>query len=259
MPLPSGRNLALSRPRRLMCDLMHVSKCVPAVMADRRMDLGPVVRARRWLEPRPCWYAVLVKAYALLCRERAELRRVYRSFPWPHLHEHSIPVAEVPISRVADGEEGVLFMNLRKPDEMGIDELHARIEHGRTAPLDQIGSFRTQLRLTCLPWPLRRAIWWLALNGPADWRLRYLGTFGITGVAGGGSDTTSFLSPLTTSLTFGVIGPDGQTSVRLLYDHRVLDGELVGRCLCRLEEILLDQIVCELIDLAGVTRPRLAA
>ena len=58
------------------------------------------------------------------------------------------------------------------------------------------------------------------------------------------------LSPLTTTLTYGVIGPDGSCDVRLVYDHRVLDGAVVARALARLEEELTGPVCDELRAMA---------
>ncbi len=38
------------------------------------------------------------------------------------------------------------------------------------------------------------------------------------------------ISPLTTTMTYGVIAADGSVNVRLIYDHRVLDGAVVRVC-----------------------------
>ena len=69
-----GRNLPLSAPRRLICDLMHFAKKVPTVPVERRMKLGAVVMARRQAEPRPSWCAIFTKALAFTAASRPELR-----------------------------------------------------------------------------------------------------------------------------------------------------------------------------------------
>jgi hypothetical protein len=252
MSLPPGRRLRLSLARRFLCDFLHFAQSVPAVVAERRMNLQPLVAARQQVWQRPCWYALFVKAYALVASQDPLLRRCYRPWPWPHLYEHGCNVASVPICRpVGDDDEGILFLLVLQPEKEPLDDLHDRITGAKTAAVGSVASFRQQLRISRLPLPVRRLVWWLGLHGLMSWRLKHFGTFGITGVAGGGSDTTLFLSPLTTTLTFGVIEPDGEVTVRLLYDHRVLDGERVGRALERLEETLRGPITAELFALAG--------
>ncbi|MDP2296757.1 MAG: 2-oxo acid dehydrogenase subunit E2, partial [Pseudolabrys sp.] len=46
------------------------------------------------------------------------------------------------------------------------------------------------------------------------------------------------------------IDRDGNVNVRIIYDHRVLDGATVARALARLEEILNTEIVSELRSLS---------
>jgi hypothetical protein len=242
--------MALTRSRRIVCDLLHFARRVPAVVAERTLDLAPVALARRAPAQRPCWYAILARAHALVCRDEGRLRRCYRPFPWPHLYQHEASAATLPISRVVDGEEGLLFLTIQRPEEETLAGLHARIMHASTAPLAEVSGFHTQLRIAGLPWPLRRLAWWLAADFFPGWRLRHLGTFGVTGVAGTGADTPFFLSPLTTNLTMGVIGRDGRVPVRLVYDHRVIDARLASRSLSRLEEVLRGQIAAELRAMA---------
>jgi hypothetical protein len=54
------------------------------------------------------------------------------------------------------------------------------------------------------------------------------------------------ISPTTCLLNYGAIGGDGHVDVRLIYDHRVMDGGTVARALGRIEEVLNDQIANEL-------------
>jgi hypothetical protein len=51
---------------------------------------------------------------------------------------------------------------------------------------------------------------------------------------------------LTTALNYGVIGPDGDVDVRIIYDHRVLDGATVARALVDLEAVLSQEVFAEL-------------
>jgi hypothetical protein len=68
-------------------------------------------------------------------------------------------------------------------------------------------------------------------------------------VAPFGASSLHVLSPLTTTLNYGTFLPDGSLDVRLVYDHRVLDGATVARALGHLEEVLHGPIADEL---AGV-------
>src|SRR5437899_1934794 len=123
MPPPSGRNLPLSLPRRLIGDMLHACRRVPLIPMERRMDLGDLVATRLTLRPRPSWCAVFTKAYALVAAQRAELRRAYLACPWPHLYEHPHNVAAVAIERRLEDEDAVLFAHLLRPEQMTLTNL----------------------------------------------------------------------------------------------------------------------------------------
>lgn len=57
------------------------------------------------------------------------------------------------------------------------------------------------------------------------------------------------LTPLTTLLNYGVISSDGDVNVRIIYDHRVMNGATVARALARLEEILNIEVTEDLRSL----------
>jgi hypothetical protein len=97
---------------------------------------------------------------------------------------------------------------------------------------------------------LRRLGLWLGLN-LARTRPGQFGTFGLSVYSALGSESLHPISPLTTTLTYGVIGADGAVDVRLVYDHRVLDGATVARALARLEAELTGAILDELRSMAG--------
>ena len=72
------------------------------------------------------------------------------------------------------------------------------------------------------------------------------GTFGLSVYSSLGAESLHPISPLTTTLNYGVIDRDGTVSVRLVYDHRVFDGATAARALGKLEEILKGPILAEL-------------
>ena len=75
---------------------------------------------------------------------------------------------------------------------------------------------------------------------------RYFGTFAISTVSGLGTDITHVRSPLPLLLNYGVIGPDGDVDVRIVFDHRSIDGAVIARALRRLEQVLSTTIIEEL-------------
>ena len=95
-------------------------------------------------------------------------------------------------------------------------------------------------------WPLRRALWWWALNSEGYFRSRQFGTYGISVYSALGAESLHPLSPLTFVLNYGVIDEAGNVTVRIIYDHRVLDGATVARALAALEDTLNGPILAEL-------------
>ena len=61
---------------------------------------------------------------------------------------------------------------------------------------------------------------------------------------------TAFLEwwshPVTTVLDYCVFADDGSVDVRIIYDHRVMDGATVARVLARLEDVLTGPILEEI-------------
>jgi hypothetical protein len=252
MPKPAGFNLPLSRPRRLICDYLHFARQIPSVPVERRMRLPEVVAARASAGSRPSWCSIFTKAYGFVTAAYPQLRRAYMGFPWPHLYEHPINVASVAIERRFGNEDAVFFAHIRQPETLGLVELDLRLRQLKDLPLESVGAFRNQLRMARLPRPLRRFAWWFGLNVWGRKRANYLGTYGVTVYSSLGAASLHPLSVLTSTLNYGVIEPDGSVDVRIIYDHRVLDGATVARALADLEGALQHEIVAELRYLQSV-------
>jgi hypothetical protein len=237
-----GRSLPLSLPRLWVGDLLHFAQKVPTVPVQRRMHIGPLVTARRQADPRPSWCALFTKAYALVAAQRPDLRRAYLSFPRPHLYEHPVSIASVAVERRLGDEHAVFFTQIREPEEHTPDQLDAHLKECKEQPVEAIGTFRRALRWSRFPRPVRRLVWWVGLNMSGYRRARNFGTFGVSVYSGLGAEALHPLSPLTTTLNYGIIGEDGTVDVRIIYDHRVMDGSTVARALVELEEVLNEQL-----------------
>ncbi len=83
-------------------------------------------------------------------------------------------------------------------------------------------------------------------------RAHFLGTYGVSTYSGLGAASLHPLSPLTTALNYGVIDEAGGVDVRIIYDHRVLDGATVARALQDLDRVLQCEILAELRYLRAV-------
>jgi hypothetical protein len=138
-------------------------------------------------------------------------------------------------------------------------DLESALRRYKDEPVENIGLFRRGLKVSRLPGPLRRFMWWIGLNSSGPKRAKRLGTFGVSVYAGLGASSLHPLSVLTTTLNYGLLEPDGSVDVRLIYDHRVMDGGTVARALAALEEILNQDILAELHKLrAGRSAQRAA-
>jgi hypothetical protein len=244
-----GRALKLTASRRLVGDLMRFSIGVPRVTVQRRMNLGPLVAARSARQPRPSWTALFLKGYALLAREVPEFRRAYVKFPWPQLYEYPASVASVAHEREHEGERAVLLTRIKGPEHWSIDDLDTSIRTARTRPVMEVRDFRRALTFARAPGPVRWLLMWLGLN-IARQRANFFGTFQLSVYSGLGAESLNPLTPLTTLLNYGPIGDDGEVTVRIHYDHRVMDGANVARALERFEQILNGAIADEVKELA---------
>jgi len=243
-----GRSIPLSPVRKLVVDLTRLH--APTVPVQRMMDLTPLVAARARLNDRPPWVAIFAKAYGLLSDEMPILRRAYVKLPTPRLYEYPVSTASIVIERDFGDEMAILTLLMRDPAKLSVAEIGRQIRHAKTMPVGEIKSFQRMLDLARWPMPLRRLIWWLGLNIGRQ-RGNYFGSFGITVYSGLGAESLHPLSPLTATMNWGVIGDDGKVAVRIMYDHRVLDGSQVARTLERLEQTLTSELVAELTALRG--------
>src|SRR5438045_2534775 len=127
MGLPRGKSIPLSPLRRLMDDYLHLSRKVPTVAIERRCDLAEVIAARQRLDPRPSWFALFLKAYALVALRHDELRQAFMTFPWKRLHQHACNIASLAVARRVGNEDGVLAMFIRHPEELPLTVIDDRI------------------------------------------------------------------------------------------------------------------------------------
>lgn len=240
-----GTPVRLSAPRRFLIDMLHFAARVPSAPVQRRMHLAPVARARAAAAPRPGWPAVFIKAFARVAADVPELRRAFVRLPWPHLYEYPTSVATIAVEREYLCERAVFFGRIDAPAERSLADTDAKVREFAEAPIASVKGFRKMLRLARLPRPARRFLMWLGLNLPRS-RPAQFGTFGLSAYSSLGAESLHPISPLTITMTYGVIDADGAVDVRLVYDHRVLDGATVARALTRMEAELTGPILEEL-------------
>lgn len=253
-----GRSIPVSIPRRIVTDYMRLSATIPSIPIERTMDLGAVAAARDACSPRPPWVALFGNAFALTAQEFPELRRIFLKWPWPHLYEYPASVAMFAIDRVYRGEPCVLPCMIKEPAVCRIRDLARIIRHAKEAPLDEIKAFRRVLGMAKLPGPVRRLLWWLGFS-IGHQRGNYFGTFVVSTVSAFGAELIHPIAVTPIFLTYGIIGADHRCPVRLMFDHRVVDGVPVARALVRLEAILNTTILEELRTARAAAAPSPAA
>jgi pyruvate/2-oxoglutarate dehydrogenase complex dihydrolipoamide acyltransferase (E2) component len=241
--------IPLSLPRRMVIDLLYFARAIPTVPVQKRMALGPLKAARAACRERPRWTIVFTKAYALMAEEFPEFRRAYVKLPWPHLYEYPRSNAAVIVERDYRGEPGLFSIAVKDPARQSLLAIGRQLDRDSSVPPESIKDVRRAMQIARLPLPLRRTLWWICLNF-ARQRGNYFGTFGISVYSALKAESLHPLSPLTTLLNYGVMDEAGMLDVRIIYDHRVMNGATVARALARLEDILNSAIRDEVAALA---------
>jgi len=242
-----GRSFPLAGPRRFIGDLVHFARRIPSAPVSRSFDIAALLEPRVRHRARPSWSCVFMKAYAMVGAEHAPLRRSLLEFPWPRLYEHPWMNCALAIERSYQGEEGVFVGIFRAPEQQTLNQLQQSVAWYKNETLEKVGFYRMALRFSQAPTPIRRLLWWGALNISGHKRCKRFGTFGLSSYGALGAEQIHPISPLTTTLTYGPIDPaTGRVVVKLIYDHRVLDGAYVARRLRDIEEVLNGPILDEL-------------
>jgi hypothetical protein len=243
---PKGSSLPITGPRRFIIDLVHFAKRVPSTPVSRPVNVSALFAPRDEHPSRPSWALLFMKAYALVGANHPPLRRSYLEFPWPRLYEHPWMNCALAIERSYLGEHGVFVGLFRSPEQQTIGQLQDALSWYKHQPLEKVGVYRRALRVSRAPTVVRRLLWWSTLNISGFKRAKRFGTFGLTSYGALGAESLHPISPLTTTLTFGPISAAGEVNVKLIYDHRVLDGAYVARRLRDIETTLNTAILEEL-------------
>ena len=239
-----GKRLAVSPARKMVMELLHHARKAPTIPLCRLINIGPLVELREAAQL--SWAVLFMKAWALVSRQRPELRRYYIPLPWPHFYEHPVSECAVLVERQYGGENVVLGAKIRQPEGRSLRELDDLLRYFREAPVEDVNYFRQTLRLGRLPWFLRRFTFWQTLNLSGFKRAKRFGTFMISSLGNFGVEQEHPKAPLTTYVTFGPISTAGDVTARVIYDHRVMDGRTVARSLVDLEETLNTTVLAEL-------------
>jgi hypothetical protein len=245
-----GRSLPLSPGRRLIVETLHHARKVPGLPLAYTLNVAELAEARAQLNPAPSWFAVFMKAQGIVSRRCPELRRAYVQWPYPRLYEHPWSVCYFPVEREWRGEAVVFGGKVRAPEDQPLPDLDRALRHFKEVPIREHRMFRLALLIARLPWFLNRFAHWFELSFSGYRRARRFGTFTMSTLGNYGVEQMHPLTYLTTYFTFGPIVADGTVVAKLVYDHRVLDGRTVARCLNTLDEVLHTEILAELRSLS---------
>jgi hypothetical protein len=243
---PKGSILPITGPRRFIIDLVHFAKRVPSTPVSRLVNVSALLGPRDEHPCRPSWSLLFMKAYATVGANHPPLRRALLEFPWPRIYEHPWMNCALAIERSYLGEHGVFVGLFRAPEQQSIGQLQEALSWYKHQPLEKVGVYRLALRVSRAPKVVRRLLWWSTLNLSGFKRAKRFGTFGLTSYGALGAESLHPISPLTTTLTFGPISDLGDVNVKLIYDHRVLDGAYIARRLRDIESVLNTVILDEL-------------
>lgn len=230
-------------------DLMHEARQVPSIPVQRWVQIGDLEAIRKKAEPRASWFVLFMKAFALVAKEHPQLRRSLIRYPWGRFYDHPFSICSLAIEREHAGEPCLFFAHFRAPETQTLVELQNALSKYKSQPVESIGYYRRALLIGKLPTPLRRLLWWLSLNFSGEKRAKRMGTFGITSYGVLGAESLHPISPLTCTFNFGPVGKDGNVLIKIIYDHRTLDGSEVARRLKNIEEALLGPVRDELLSM----------
>jgi hypothetical protein len=231
--------------------MLYFAKKVPSIPVARTMNVAAIAAAREACSGRPSWTSIFMKAYGIICQRHSPLRSAIIAWPWEHLYEHPLSVCGAVVEREHRGENILLGVQIRAPESKALSEIDEYLQRVKQTAIDEIGYYRRVFLMGRLPKWLRRFMWWQTLQLSGYKRAKRLGTFGLSSYGRLGAEQIHPLGPLTTLLTFGPIASNGDLVVKIVYDHRVLDGADVARWLGELDHVLHGELLGELRSLGS--------
>lgn len=249
-----SRRFLVPRSRRLPCDVLHFRQQVPLCPHHRQSLLGPLDAIRKACHTRISWPVLFLKAFALMARETPAFRQTWMSFPWPSIYQHATSTGMLAVQREYQGEPWLFCGRFHSPDDKPLLELQKQLDCYQQQPVEQI--FKRYLRLSLIPNPFRRFLWWCNLQLSGNMRAKRVGTFFLSTLASHGVEIDCPPSFQTGILSYGPLDSQGLSRVTLAYDHRLMDGHLVANSLLRIEQILNGVLADELKTLTTLNESK---
>jgi hypothetical protein len=226
---------------------------IPLVTIQKDMNVADLMGPRESAEPRPSWCSIFTKAYGKVVATRPEMRRVCLTFPWIRMFEYDVTAGHVTMEVKIDGEDALAFIPVMGPESCPLLAIDRQLEVSRENPR-ALKPMAHGLFTARFPRPIRRLAYWFVLNFSGRLRAVYFGTFGVTTVGNWGVESVRPIAPAISILHYGAIAADGTVSIRMTYDHRVLDGIGPSRALNEMEAFLHTEILAELEALNDSSR-----
>ena len=238
------RRFLIPRSRRLTCDVLYFHQQVPLCPHHRLFHLAPLDALRKSVPQRISWPVLFLKAYGLLARDCPVFRQTWMSFPWPSIYQHETSVGMLAIHREYQNESWLFWGRFLSPENSSLLELQQQLDRYQTAPVK--ATFKQFLRLSSIPNPFRRFLWWINMQLSGATRARRVGTFFMSTLASRETEITMPPAFQTGVVSYGPIDSHGRSRVTIAYDHRLMDGLLVADSLKRIEHLLNGVLADEL-------------
>lgn len=246
MATPEGKTIKLSNARKSMVDYMACCRNIPTIHIERRINIGELAKVREQSNPKPGWLACFIKAYALAGGIIPQMRWSYLTFPYERIFEHTYSAATVAIEREVNQEKIVFGFRISQPETRSLIVIDQLLKSAREEQVEKIPAFRRSIDFGHWPKLIRRFLMWYGLNLKGSLRYRHFGTFGVSSIVAGGADLMTPQCPLSTMLTFGEIDIEQFITLRMGFDHRVMDGMAAARILKEVENQLKTTVQSEL-------------
>jgi hypothetical protein len=242
--LPRSSSVPLHR--RWIGEIVHFGQKSHVVGCNWTINVAPVVAARKQQQPPVSWVAIWVRAMALTGRQWPVLRTCYLPYPWPRMYVHPFTVAALVVERQWRDTSAVFLDTIKNPEALSIPEIDETFRSLRELPVESVGAFRHLIRISKFPLVLRRFLWSIPLYWSGRLRSKYMGSFSINFLRAPRFAVVQSTTPISFSILFGLVEPNGDMLVQLFWDHRVLDGMDANRLIRDIEAVMNAEIAAEL-------------
>lgn len=243
-----GKTIPIHWTRTFIADISHYSNKIPLCTIEKQVRFKDVNATRIRSAQRVGWSSIFTRAMGLASMEFVDMRRSWLPYPYAHIYEHPIPIGSVAISRSIDNHDAVLFGMIQEANIMGLGSINSKLHRLKTEPVEKINLFKRIRRTSRFPWPIRSIIWNYALFVSGYCKAKNMGTFGISSVSKFNATTMELLTPLTSALNYSQVEENGNCTLRLTFDHRIMDGQQVAQILAFVEEAINTSVKEEILS-----------